>query len=284
MKRAFAALAAVAAVGVLATSASAITDGELDGNGHPYVGLMVAQGTDGNPLWRCSGTLMSPTVFMAAGHCTEAPAAHVEIWFAAGPVDNDPDYVSVAAGGTGCANPAVDGYPCDGDVGGTPHTHPEYDPDAFYLHDLGVVTLDGSVAESTYGALPRENVLDGLKKKRGQRDLTFTAVGYGLQKSFPDASSWKDQAIRVRMVAHPKLVQISNGYVGDFSILLSNNAHTGGTCFGDSGGPNFIGDSNVVGGVTSFGKNGTCGGTGGVYRVDKADDLAWLATFGLRPA
>ena len=146
MKRAFAALAAVVAVGVLATSAIAITDGELDGDGHPYVGLMVAQGADGNPLWRCSGTLMSPTVFLTAGHCTEAPAAHVEIWFAAGPIDNDPDYVSVATGGTGCANPLVDGYPCDGDVGGTPYGHPEYDPDAFYLHDLGVVTLDASVA------------------------------------------------------------------------------------------------------------------------------------------
>ena len=68
---------------------------------------------------------------------------------------------------------------------------------------------------------------------------------------------------------------------GDGSLLLSNNAHTGGTCFGDSGGPNFIGTSNVVGGVTSFGLNGTCGGTGGVYRVDRSDDLTWLATFGL---
>ena len=52
-----------------------------------------------------------------------------------------------------------------------------------------------------------------------------------------------------------------------------------GTCFGDSGGPNFIGSSNVIGGVTSFGINGNCAGTGGVYRVDQADDLAWLATF-----
>ncbi|NTU65203.1 MAG: hypothetical protein HGB05_17835 [Chloroflexi bacterium] len=38
---------------------------------------------------------------------------------------------------------------------------------------------------------------------------------------------------------------------------------------------------NVVGGVTSFGKNGNCAGTGGVYRVDRADDLNWLYdTFG----
>ncbi len=58
--------------------------------------------------------------------------------------------------------------------------------------------------------------------------------------------------------------------------MLSNNASTGGTCFGDSGGPNFLTHSNIVAGVTSFGINGNCAGTGGVYRVDRADDLAWL--------
>ena len=43
--------------------AAAVTDGELDGNGHPYVGLMVAQTADGTPLWRCSGTsTREPTV------------------------------------------------------------------------------------------------------------------------------------------------------------------------------------------------------------------------------
>ena len=60
---------------------TAITDGELDGNRHPYVGLMVAQAANGTPLWRCSGTLLSATLFLTAGHCTESPAAHVEIWF-----------------------------------------------------------------------------------------------------------------------------------------------------------------------------------------------------------
>jgi secreted trypsin-like serine protease len=71
--------------------------------------------------------------------------------------------------------------------------------------------------------------------------------------------------------------------VGDFALLLSNNAASGGTCFGDSGGPNFVGSSHVIAGVTSFGLNSTCGGTGGVYRVDKSDDLNWLATFGVAP-
>jgi hypothetical protein len=127
-----------------------------------------------------------------------------------------------------------------------------------------------------FGTLPELEVLDQMASQRGLQNVTFTAVGYGLQESFPGAASWKDQDDRVRMVAYPFLLQINSGLTGDFSLLLSNNPHTGGTCFGDSGGPNFIGDSNVIGGVTSFGMNGRCAGTGGVYRVDQPDDLDWL--------
>ena len=81
------------------------------------------------------------------------------------------------------------------------------------------------------------------------------------------------------MVAYPHWIQINvPGFTRDFSLLLSNNPSTRGTCFGDSGGPNFIGNTNVIAGVTSFGLNGNCAGTGGVYRVDRADDLNWLVT------
>jgi secreted trypsin-like serine protease len=242
--------------------AGAITDGQLDGTGHPYVGLMVAQDSKGKPLWRCSGTLLSAKLFLTAGHCTEAPAAHAEIWFAS----------DVESGIPG------NGYPNTGDVGGTTYTHPDYNPNAFYVRDLGVVVLDKAVKMSNYGKLPAVDQLDSLKPSSS---TIFTAVGYGLQKAFPDAASWKESALRVRMVATPHLVQINGGLVGDFSLLLSNNAHSGGTCFGDSGGPNFVGTSNVVGGVTSFGLNGNCAGTGGVYRVDRSWNLNWLyGTFG----
>jgi secreted trypsin-like serine protease len=242
-------------------SAVAITDGELDGDGHPYVGLMVAQTAEGAPLWRCSGTLISETVFLTAGHCTESPAAHVEIWFDADVESSIP----------------ANGYPFSGDVGGTPHTHPQYNPNAFYLFDLGVVELNEPMAMDEYGELPGLNQLDALARVRRNQGVSFTAVGYGLQKSFPAPVA--DTALRVRMVAHPTLIQINGGIGGDSSLLLSNNTNTGGTCFGDSGGPNFVGDSNVIAGVTSFGLNGTCGGTGGVYRIDRADDLEWIATF-----
>lgn len=256
----------------------AVTDGEPDGNGHPYVGLMVAHDANGNPLWRCSGTLLSPTVFLTAGHCTESPAAHVEIWFDSGyptPIPRDPEF-SVS----GCSLPTT-GYPCWGDVGGTPYTHPDYNPNAFFLRDVGVVVLSEPYdTGGQYGALPTLNQLDALKTRRGQQDVTFTAVGYGLQKSFPDAASWKNVAFRTRMVAYPKLIQINvPGFTGDFSLLLSNNANTGGTCFGDSGGPNFLGNSNVVAGVTSFGINGNCAGTGGVFRMDRSWSLNWVGSF-----
>lgn len=244
--------------------AAAVTDGEPDGDGHPFVGLMVAQDEDGNPLWRCTGTLISPTVFLTAGHCTESPAAHVEIWFDADVESGIPD----------------NGYPFNGQVGGTPYTHPDYDPDAFVLRDVGVVVLDEEVAMDAYGQLPELDQLDALKKKRGKQDVTFTAVGYGLQESFPDAASWQENNVRVRMVAHPKLNQINvPGFTGDFSMLLSNNANTGGTCFGDSGGPNFLGDSNIIAGVTSFGINGNCAGTGGVFRMDRSWALDWVSSF-----
>lgn len=260
LRRSAAALiAASALVTMMAMPAAAVTNGVPDGEGHPYVGLMVAEIND-VPQWRCSGTLISPTVYVTAGHCTYG-ATNVELWF-------DADMQTDAAG---------KGYPFDGQVSGTPYTHPEYVDAAFFLYDLGVVVLDEPVYLDAYGALPALNQLDELKP--GKRSM-FTSVGYGLQRSFPDAASWKDEALKIRMVATPHLLQINvPGFTGDFSLLLSNNAATGGTCFGDSGGPNFIGDTNVIAGVTSFGINPTCGGTGGVYRIDRADDLEFILSF-----
>ena len=264
MKKVLALFATLAAtIAVAAGPAVAVTDGELDGERHPYVGLMVAQDAKGNPLWRCSGTLISAKLFLTAGHCTEAPAAHAEIWFQSDVTDA-----------------AAMNYPFKGQVGGTTYTHPDYDPNAFFVRDLGVVVLGGKgMPMSQYGTLPGLNSLDALKPGSSTR---FTSVGYGLQKSFPDAAAWKESALRIRMVANPYLLQINGGIVGDFSLLLSNNTSSGGTCFGDSGGPNFLGSTNVVAGVTSFGMNGTCGGTGGVFRVDRSWSLDWLRTFSKR--
>lgn len=244
--------------------AYAITDGSLDGNSHPHVGLLIFD-VDGDPAFRCSGTLLSPTILLTAGHCTDGTSGG-RVWFEA---DVQTNQVAL-------------GYPTGGatsvefcDIA----THPLFGQGSFVLHDVGVVTLCKPVVRSTYGAMPTVNQLDGLKTKRGQQDVTFTAVGYGLQKSFPTAASFHDVALKIRMVATPKLNQINTGFTGDFSLLLSNNANTGGTCFGDSGGPNFLGNSNVVAAVTSFGINGNCAGTGGVFRMDRQNVLDFVNSF-----
>ncbi len=248
--------ALVGALAIGLAPAGAITNGTPDVNDeYSHVGIMVAF-IDGIPQWRCSGTLLSPTVYLTAGHCTDG-ADHVEVWFRSG-------YPTQIA-------PVPDGYPFDGEAGGTPYVHPDFDPSAFFLHDLGVVVLSTPVASSEFGALPSEGELSELPKH-----ASLTAVGYGLQRSFPDPASWKDEAVRTRMIAHPRIMGIDDKQVGDFAILISHDASRGGTCFGDSGGPNFIGDSNVVGAVTSFGTTSTCKGHNGAYRVDQADDLDWL--------
>jgi hypothetical protein len=252
------ALVTAFAVMVMAFSpVAAVTDGTYAGpDDYPYVGLMVSfDGKD--PLWRCSGALISPTVFVTAGHCTYG-ATTAQVWFAHDVQDNIEGY----------------GYPYKGESFGKVHTHPSYDPGAFYLYDLGVVILNKPIRLDRYAELPYENQLDQYGP-----GTSFTAVGYGLQKSFPTAASWKNVALLYRMISYPQLIQINGGIVGSETILLSNNASTGGTCYGDSGGPNFVGSTPVIGGVTSFGMNGTCSGTGGVYRIDRADDLYWLLGF-----
>lgn len=250
---------------VTAVPAVAITNGELDDGRHPYVGLMVADDVDGNPLWRCSGTLISPTLYLTTGHCTEAPAARATIWFEEDVQSGIPD----------------NGYPFEGDVDGTTFTHPLYDPAAFFLYDLGVVVLDEPYVMQQYGALPDEGVLDGIKgnEKKG----ALTAVGYGVQEINPNRYTGE----RDRLVATLDLINTKGvfGVPKGTSIKVSgsgvggDSSGSGGTCFGDSGGPQFLAGTNIVAAVTSFGLNGNCAGTGGGYRVDAADDLEWLATF-----
>jgi hypothetical protein len=264
-----AAMAATIAIAAMSVGpVAAITDGEPTGDAYPYVGIMTAHAEDGDYLWRCTGTLISPTVFVTAGHCTFG-ADYAVVYFDSGPIIPDEDFTLETRSCEG-----IEGYPCGGGIIGDVFTSPRYDDDAFYLNDLGVVVLSEPVELGEYAVLPEAGSLDDLAV--GTR---FTSVGYGLQKSFPDAAGWKDVAVRQRLVAHPRLLQINTAFTGDFSILLSNNANTGGTCFGDSGGPNFLGDTLILAGVTSYGLQSTCAGTGGVYRLDDAEDIAWIEGF-----
>jgi secreted trypsin-like serine protease len=262
--------ALLAAVAFVAVPASAINDGELDNNGHPAVVLVLME-VDGAPAFRCTGTLIAPTFVITAGHCAGEPGEFSGIRvFAEADVQHDPTYPF--AGGPNTVE-AVRWA-----------SFPGFTEAQFYLHDVGMIELEDPISLPTgasYGTLPTAGQFDRFNKRRGQQDISFTSVGYGLQQSFPDAASWKEHNQRIRMVAHPKLNQIDTGFVGDFSMLLSNNAATGGTCFGDSGGPNYLGGntSNLIAAVTSFGINGNCAGTGGVFRLDKQPVLDFVNDF-----
>lgn len=242
-------------------SSRAITNGELDGNAHPGVVLLLME-VAGKPAFRCSASLLSPTVVLTAGHCTGEPGefSGMRVFTESDVENGDNNYPFAGPNSV----EAVAWY-----------SHPQFASDTFYLHDVGVVILKKpgvQLPASAYVKLPRRDQLDALKPSSS---TIFTAVGYGVQR----INTVKLEAERIRMRATPHLVQINTGFTGDFSVLLSNNASSGGTCFGDSGGPNFVGSSLVVGGVTSFGLNGSCGGTGGVFRVDRADVLAFVRQY-----
>jgi hypothetical protein len=248
------------------TPSPKITDGQLDGNDHPAT-VLVVMDVNGGPAFLCSATLLSPTVVLTAGHCASNFPA--------------PNYTGVRIFTESDVNNGTSNFP----FGGGDHTyeaaswtaHPDYPTTAFFVNDVGVLVLETPVPGVTeFGVLPEVDQLDAFKTRRGLQDVTFTSVGYGVQLINP-VHFQNDQ---IRMNARPRLLQINvPGFTGDFSMLLSNNHSTGGTCFGDSGGPNFLGESNVVAAVTSFGINGNCAGTGGVFRMDRQNVLDFVNSF-----
>ncbi|WP_336922511.1 trypsin-like serine protease [Aquipuribacter sp. SD81] len=271
MKPVLAAAAALVLGAAVAAPAAAITrGGSLDGQDHPYVGIMVSSTYDADgelvPQSRCSGSLISPTVYVTAGHCTFG-ADSVEIWFET----------------TLEPTPADFGYPYEGatSVTGTPYTHPEYDDAAFYLHDLGVVVLDEPVELDRYAELPQVGVVDTLPK--GRNGAVVTAVGYGLQAASSNPVQPERNVAELTRYQADLFVlntQGANGAgtaSGNQSILLSGDAKHGGTCFGDSGGPALVGDTLVS--VNSYGLNGNCAGVGGMFRIDQERELGFIRGF-----
>lgn len=251
---------ALAVILIGAMPVMAITNGRPDNGEHPMVGLAVMFNADGRPLWRCSGTMIAPRVFLTAGHCTEAPAASAEVWF----LDDVDASAHYPYGGS------------DSIHGSSVYTHPEFSSGPFYMHDAGIIILDADVPEP-YGELPPLGILDELAKGPERNQTRIKAVGYGLQKINPV----EVVGFRIRLQADLRILDVNGtaGIPAGTSVMLSNNAKTGGTCFGDSGGPLFLNDTLTIVAVTSFGLNGNCAGTGGGYRIDQPDDLAWISSF-----
>jgi Trypsin len=283
VKRLLTAIAAgVAAVALMTAPAGAVLGGTPDGNGHPNVGLSVFY-YHGTPLWRCSGTMVAAKVYVTAGHCTGVDPSlgiapdHAEVWFGSGPIayGNYP--------GTGsCAG--YTGYPCKGDIGGTPHPHPGWNgfltlPNS---HDMGVVVLDSAPNKGLSRIAP-SGYLDRLATARGQQNVNFTVVGYGVQFERPNL----EVAVRQRFVGTNQLQNLGSHIAGGYNLMMTdskgNGTGGGGTCFGDSGGPIFhtddAGNTWLVA-VISFGTK-YCKGSSGAFRLDNAQARSFLGGFGV---
>ncbi len=260
----FAVLAGLLALSV-AFPASAITNPRPDGNDHPYVGLAVFD-VNGEPSWRCSGTLLSPTVFLTAGHCTDGATA-ARVWFDE-KVEGNPE------------------YPFSGSTSydGIPYTYPGFcipcgagSPE-FAHGDVGIIVLTEPVPTSvvsSYGQLPEPGLVDMLPS-----DAPVDLVGYGVQQQLRGGGQPVWTGLRNRNQADARL--ISGQFVNaDEFIRVSQNPGQGkgGSCFGDSGGPVLTNGGSTVLAVTSYVTNSNCAGVGYDQRIDLPEVLAWIESF-----
>lgn len=230
----------------LTSPAAAITYGQPDGSGHPNVGGLVSptQYSDGTWLY-CTGTLISPTVFLTAAHCDEG-TARVTVTF-------DPDY---QAG--------------DKTYTGTWYADPLYNQAQSDPHDIAVVVFDKPVKGITPARLPAADSLANLPASQ-----TFTSVGYGAYLVTNQPGGHQFLYNDVRMVATGTLNATDPAWL---RISMNPATGNGGTCYGDSGGPNFLGNSDIVAATTITGDY-VCRATNVTYRLDTASARAFLAQF-----
>jgi trypsin len=261
-------LAISLAVGV----SHAITGGEVDGNAHPNVAMIVFYKPDGRS--RCSAVLVSPTVLVTAAHCLEGVRGKVIATFdpeapASPPAADDPGDGTSKSGYT--AQPA-------GWLIGTPHTHPLWDGTFQQndLHDVGVVVLDAAYDLARPATLAPRGYLDELANGNGGLNKqSFTVVGYGVFFDKPTEGPQRPTAVsdRTRRFADAVGQNISSQ-----TLKLAENANDsradGGSCFGDSGGPAF--HNGYVVGENSFGVSPFCRSLGGYYRLDTDDARSFL--------
>lgn len=281
LRRAAVAVAAAATMFAAPTlTAHAITGGEPDGNQHPNVGMILFYEADGR--YRCTATLVSPTVLLTAAHCTAPTVGKTIVTFNTVIAYQPPSGVPAAA------NPAV-GYVA-ADIAsrpdyyiGTPHTHPQYSDfkDLANWNDVGVIVLDRPVTGIAPASVAPLGTLDTI----GRPNLAHTTVrivGYGTEVRKPDVGPQKPTPQSFPLLRRyadapgqkltPQILQV-NGNPND-------TRGTGGSCFGDSGGPSFYKGAVVT--VTSYGRTDNCRYIGGLQRVDIAGVASWLATFGVR--
>jgi secreted trypsin-like serine protease len=228
---------------VLATAApaGAILNGTPD-TAHPFVGILVTN-VGGQRVPVCSGFLATPTAFVTAAHCVDD-------------LGSLPAYVSFDQRFT-ASSPVVHG---------TAVANPAFGAPGADTHDIALIVLDTAVTDRGHAQLPTLGRLGSASKK-----AALTIVGYGAEGFLKGGGHKAPDFKLVRNVGDSRLSKVEKA---GFNVRMSS-----GICFGDSGGPILLGDSDVAVGISSFVNNANCTGNAFAYRLDTAESLAFLAPY-----
>jgi hypothetical protein len=265
-----AALLAVVTALALPQAGLAIGGGVPDGNGHPNAGMFAVE-ENGKRIGACSGSYAGERagpapggVFLTAGHCLEGLHEDAQLWvnFEAD-VTFDPETFETTA---------ASWYRATGfDV------HPDFGASRSNVRDYGVILLETTVPVTPV-SFPREGLLDDLAARGSLRPGTLIDnVGYGLIPSFKMGPPSYEPALG-RMVSTSRFSALTKAYLG---LLENSDAGDGigGSCFGDSGGPKFLHETNRIVAIQSGGGDAICRAKSFPQRLDIADARSFLGQY-----
>ena len=254
---------------LLSPKASAITYGFVDSNNafRNTGAFIVKSPTTGQIFPICSGTMITDNVFLTASHCTifftqdlapEGFVAYVSL-------DQSIPFGALTSNKTTLLAVA--------------HvvTNPNYNQSQSDSGDIGALVLERGVRGVTPAVLPSCGLLDQLATQNGLKTALFTNAGYGLQNRVVGGGVPFFQDINPvpRMFSFSSFNSLNGGY-----LRLSQNSSTGngGTCFGDSGGPNFltVNGQQLIVSITITGDS-VCRSTNVDYRLDTLSAQGFLA-------
>lgn len=283
-----------------ATPGGAITYGEPDDGEHPYVGFMIYFDPTEASWFSCTGSLLDGDTLLTAGHCVYGVGTD-------GGVVRDPEGEILTSGGTDMwvtfdDTDVLAGWPARADyettealytarsawldanesyVSGTAYPHPDYDnfSGSPVNHDVGIVELDETVTLSRYAELAPLGTAESLVSSAANpNDALVENAGYGVQAIQPNPMVEES-----RYKSTSRIVEVKGNASRSGNLHTSNNPSQkggrGGTCFGDSGGPVLVNNSNQIIAVVSYGNSGTCHGADYSWRVDTQDSYDFILPF-----